>query len=81
MSAWDQLRAEHLNGFTAGLLAAGASPGYASDLYRAIQQFVKWCLIEEEMTRDPLAATTRPQVPEHPVPVLSPDQLRTAQGL
>lgn len=76
VTAWEQLRAEHLNGFTADLLAGGAAAGYASNLYRAIQQFVKWCLIEEEMTADPLAATTRPQVPEHPVPVLSPDQLR-----
>lgn len=76
VTAWEQLRAEHVNGFTADLLATGSAPGYASNLYRAIQQFVKWCLTEEEMTRDPLAATTRPQVPEHPVPVLNPDQLR-----
>jgi site-specific recombinase XerC len=37
---------------------------------------VKWALIEEEMTRNPLLGTVSPQVPEQPVPVLTVEQLR-----
>lgn len=77
LRSWDELRAEHVNGFTADVLAAGQSAAYASNLYRALQQFVKWALTEEEMTRDPLTGTAPPQVPEQPVPVLSTEQLRT----
>lgn len=76
VTTWEDLRAEHVNGFTADVLAAGNSAAYASNLYRAIQQFVKWCLVEEEMTRNPLTGTVTPQVPEQPVPVLTGEQLR-----
>lgn len=76
VESWDDLRAEHVNAFTAHILAAGHSAAYASNLYRAIQQFVKWALVEEEMTRSPLTGTASPQVPEQPVPVLTAEQLR-----
>jgi hypothetical protein len=52
VTCWDDLRAAHLNGFTGDVLAASRSVAYASNLYRAIQQFVKWALAEE-MTRNP----------------------------
>ncbi len=80
VASWEDLRAEHVNGFTADILAEGRSAAYASNLYRAIQQFVKWALIEEEMTRNPLTATAAPHVPEQPVPVLNPEQLRALFG-
>ncbi|MCA1835355.1 MAG: phage integrase N-terminal SAM-like domain-containing protein [Actinobacteria bacterium] len=54
VTCWEDLRADHLNRFTGGVLAAGRSAAYASNLYRAIQQFVKWALAEEEMNRNPL---------------------------
>jgi integrase/recombinase XerC len=80
VTAWDALGAEHVNGFTADILASGRSAAYASNLYRAIQQFVKWCLAEEEMTRNPLTGTVPPMVPEQPVPVLTVEQLRALFG-
>jgi site-specific recombinase XerC len=76
VTAWEALRAEHVNAFTSSILESGRSAAYASNLYRAIQQFVKWCLLEEEMVLDPLQRTTAPLVPEQPVPVLNVDQLR-----
>ena len=76
VTCWDDLRATHVNGFTSDVLAAGRSAAYASNLYRAIQQFAKWALVEEEITRNPLLGTVSPQVPEQPVPVLTVEQLR-----
>jgi integrase/recombinase XerC len=76
VTCWNDVRAEHVNGFTGDVLAAGRSAAYASNLYRAIQQFVKWALVEEEITRNPLTGTASPQVPEQPVPVLTVQQIR-----
>jgi integrase/recombinase XerC len=76
VTSWEQLESRHVNGFTADVLNRGSSAAYASNLYRAIQQFVKWARAEEEITGNPLAGTVRPQVPEQPVPVLDTEALR-----
>lgn len=73
---WDRLSSEHLNGFTAAVLGNGASSAYASNLYRAIQQFIKWARAEGEISGDPLAGTARPQVPDKPVPVLDVEAIK-----
>lgn len=49
--ARDQVRTEHINEWISDLLASGRTPGYASNLYRAVQQFVKWGLSEEDDPR------------------------------
>lgn len=76
VTSWEDLRAAHVNGFIASIFDADFSAAYASNLYRAIQQFVKWLRAEEEISTDPLAGTSPPQVPDKPVPVLTPEQLR-----
>lgn len=76
VTGWDQLRAEHVNGFMADLLDSGASSAYASNIYRALQQFAKWALAEELLTTSPLLGTAPPQVPEQLVDVLTVAQLR-----
>ena len=48
----------------------------ANVTYRALQQWFKWMLAEEEIERSPMERTTPPIVPEKPVPVLSVEQLR-----
>jgi integrase/recombinase XerD len=50
------------------------SPAYASNQYRALQQFFKWLAVEEEIP-DPMAGTRPPHVPDKPVPVFTGDDL------
>jgi site-specific recombinase XerD len=52
--------------------------------FRALQQFWKWALEEEEIDRSPMERMKAPRVPEAPVPVVSLDDfralLKTADG-
>ena len=51
------------------------SAAYASNQFRALQQFFKWLAAEEEMP-DPMAGLRPPVVPDKPVPVFTADELR-----
>jgi site-specific recombinase XerD len=46
------------------------APATVSVRYRALQQFFKWCVAEEELDRSPMDAMQAPVVPEQPVDVL-----------
>jgi integrase len=50
------------------------SAAYASNQYRALQQFFKWLVGEEEIP-DPMAGLKPPRVPDKPVPVFTGDEL------
>jgi site-specific recombinase XerD len=50
------------------------SAAYASDQFRALQQFFKW-LAGEEGIPDPMAGLRPPRVPDKPVPVFAGDEL------
>src|SRR5258708_6284653 len=50
------------------------SHAYASNQFRALQQFFKWPAAEEEIP-DPMAGLKPPYVPERPVPVFAADDL------
>jgi integrase/recombinase XerD len=50
------------------------SAAYASNQFRALQQFFKWLAAEEEIP-DPMAGLRPPQVPQTPVPVFDADDL------
>jgi integrase/recombinase XerD len=51
------------------------SAAYASNQFRALQQFFKWLAVEEEIP-DPMAGLRPPAVPDKPVPVFTADELR-----
>jgi len=51
------------------------SAAYASNQFRALQQFFKWLATEEEIP-DPMAGLRPPAVPDKPVPVFTGDELR-----
>jgi site-specific recombinase XerC len=53
------------------------APATVSFRYRARQQWFKWLIDEDELNANPMAKMKAPQVPEHPVPVLTADQMRT----
>jgi hypothetical protein len=46
------------------------SAAYASNQFRALQQFFKWLAAEEEIG-DPMAGLRPPHVPDRPVPVFA----------
>jgi integrase len=50
------------------------STAYASNQFRALQQFFKWLAAEDEIP-DPMAGLRPPHVPEKPVPVFNGDDL------
>src|SRR5260370_17516192 len=50
------------------------SSAYASNQYRALQQFFKWLAAEEEIP-DPMARMKPPHVPDMPVPVFAAEAL------
>jgi len=52
------------------------SASTANVTYRALQQWFRWMIDEEEIAASPMARMHPPIVPEQPVPVLTMDQLR-----
>ncbi|MEV2238692.1 tyrosine-type recombinase/integrase [Micromonospora sp. NPDC049891] len=71
---WADVRPEHIRDFIIGILDT-RSAGYANNLFRALQQFWKWWSNEEDAP-NPMLGMAPPIVPEQPVPVLRPDQLK-----
>jgi site-specific recombinase XerD len=69
------VKREHVEAFITDLLARW-KPATASNRYRALHAFFKWCLAEGELKASPMANTKPPQVPEAPPAVLSDDDLR-----
>lgn len=66
---------DHIRSFIESLLAVH-KPATASNRFRALQQFFKFCVAEEEIEISPLAGMRPPDVPEQPVPILSDQELR-----
>lgn len=65
------IRREHLEAFIADLLERGYKPATASNRYRALKVFWKWCVEEGETRDDPMARMSPPIVPEEPPAVLT----------
>jgi integrase/recombinase XerC len=60
-----------------GHMIATRSAATANVAYRALQQWFKWMVAEEEIDRSPMERTCPPFVPEKVVPVLSVEQIRS----
>lgn len=71
---WSEVSGEHIQDFIVEILA-DRSAGYASNLFRALQQFWRWWAAEHDAP-NPMAGHKPPAVPEQPVPVIRPEQLR-----
>jgi len=68
------IRREHVEAFVADLLDR-YKPATASNRYRALSTFFRWCVDEGEIPESPMRNMQPPHVPEVPVPVLSVDTL------
>src|SRR3954447_13910978 len=73
------LRRRDIEGYMAHLVET-RSAATANVVYRALQQFVRWLLDEEEIDRSPMERMRPPIVPEKPVPVLTEAQLKALLG-
>lgn len=72
----DELTQADLESFI-GQLAQTRSANTASNRYRALQQFFKWALREEEVTTNPMTGMSPPIVPSKPIEVLTLEQLKS----
>ncbi len=74
ITRWPEVRRAELEQYV-GDLARKRSGGYASNQYRALQQFFKWLFTEEEIARNPMVGMKPPMVPEVPVAVVTTEKL------
>lgn len=72
----DDLRREHVEGFLNALSEQGLAPATINQRYRSLMRFFGYLLEEGEIGAHPMAHIRPPKVPEHPVPVLTEDQVR-----
>jgi integrase len=75
---WDQVEGHDVQRWMVWLLGL-YSDTYASNQYRALQQFFKW-LAEEEQLPDPMARMHPPAVTEKLVPVFTSENYRNWRG-
>jgi site-specific recombinase XerD len=71
--SWEQVTSRDIQRWMAWLLGR-YSPSYASNQYRALQQFFKWLAAEDQLP-DPMAGLAPPRVPAKLVPVFTPGEL------
>jgi integrase len=73
-TGWGQVGTEDVQRWVTWLLGR-YSAAYASNQFRALQQFFKWLAAEDEIP-DPMAGLRPPHVPDKPVPVFADGDLR-----
>jgi site-specific recombinase XerD len=72
-AGWEQVNGHDIQRWMAWLLDR-YSAAYASNQYRALQQFFKWLAAEDELP-DPMAGLAPPRVPAKLVPVFTSEEL------
>jgi integrase/recombinase XerD len=70
---WDEVDRQDVQRWIA-LLLDRYSTSYASNQFRALQQFFKWLAAEDDIP-DPMAGLRPPHVPDKPVPVFAAEDL------
>ena len=73
-TGWEEVGKRDVQEWVAWLLGR-YSAAYASNQYRALQQFFRWLAVEEEIP-DPMGGLKPPRVPDKLVPVFTGDELR-----
>jgi site-specific recombinase XerD len=72
-TCWEEVGKQDVQEWVAWLLGR-YSAAYASNQYRALQQFFKWLVGEQEIP-DPMAGLKPPRLPDKPVPVFTGNEL------
>lgn len=84
----DALAREHIESFLVELRTGprkstkrgtsdGLSPASVALHYRCLQQFFKWCVLEDEIARSPMEKMKPPRIPEKMPPILREEDLRS----
>jgi site-specific recombinase XerD len=73
LTSWEEVGKQDVQRWVVWLLGRYSS-AYASNQYRALQQFFKWLAAEEEIP-DPMAGLKPPSIPDKPVPVFTAGDL------
>src|SRR4029079_2676948 len=68
-------RREHVESYIA-VRRDEVRPTTLSVEFRALQQFFRWCLEEDELARSPMERMKPPKVPDAPVPVIAGGDFR-----
>jgi site-specific recombinase XerD len=72
-TGWEEVKRQDVQEWIVWLLTR-YSGAYASNQYRALQQFFRWLAAEEEIP-DPMAGMRPPHVPDKPVPIFAGEEL------
>jgi site-specific recombinase XerD len=72
-ASWEQVTSQDIQRWMAWLLDRYSS-AYASNQYRALQQFFKWLAAEDQLP-DPMAGLAPPRIIAKLVPVFTPEEL------
>jgi len=77
LASWQDVTAADVQRWIVALLGRGYSDCYASNQFRALQQFFKWHSSEDpdEPRPNPMAGLKPPSIDENVVPVITGDQL------
>ncbi len=73
-ASWEQVDSQDIQQWMAWLLDRRYSSAYASNQYRALQQFFKWLAAEDELP-DPMDSLQPPRVTDKLVPVFTGEEL------
>ena len=73
-ASWEQVDSQDIQQWMAWLLDRRCSSAYASNQYRALQQFFKWLAAEDELP-DPMDRLQPPRVTDKLVPVFTGQEL------
>jgi len=76
-AGWEQVSRQDVQQWMIWLLDRYSS-AYASNQYRALQQFFRWLAGEEEI-HDPMAGLKPPHVPDKPVPIFHDQDLASIE--
>lgn len=72
----EEIRREDVEAFIASLLES-RKPNTASNRYRSLSAFFRWCVEAEEVDASPMVGMQPPHVPEIQVPIVAADKLKT----
>jgi len=72
----EDLRRRHIEGLLVAMRERGLSASMLSLTYRALQQWMKWMVGEEEIETSPMAGMSAPIVPDIPVPIVPEGDLK-----
>jgi integrase/recombinase XerD len=77
LAAWEAVTARDVQRWIVALLAQGYSDSYASNQFRALQQFFKWHATEDpdDPRPDPMTGLRPPKIDEKTVPVFTAAEL------